>query len=359
MHGSNTAVTGLNDKGQVVGYGEDTNGVLRAFLWDGATVTDLGTLGGPHAAAFAINNAGQIVGQADVQNGEAHAFIYSNGIMTDLNLPGAGGISAQGINQRGDVCGYFFPPSSAPYYHGFIYTAGVVVDLGPLPGGDTFSGATGVNSSGQVIGLSRPSFQAVLWTPNGPNSTNYSIQQLASGGFGNPYSINELGQIVGAGKYRATDGIYYPFLFSNGSISEFNGTDTIIGGAAISINNCGEIVGGLTSVFGGPGTSFHAFAYNPGNGLRDLNALTPTNSNWVFSEADAVNSSGQIAGYGITNGETHVFLLSPIPQSNLAFNPPTQANGVLQLPFGGPANLSSITFCNPAHQVDHGLQTTQ
>jgi probable HAF family extracellular repeat protein len=341
---SDISVTGLNDNGQVVGYAENTNGIIRAFLWNGGTVTDLGTLGGPGASAFGINNAGQIVGQADVPGGDAHAFIYSNGIMTDLNLPGAGGIRAQGINQRGDVCGYFFPPGSAPYYHAFLYTAGVVVDLGPLPGGDTFSGAGGVNSSGQVIGLSRPSFQAVLWNPDIPNSTNYTIQTLAPTRSSNPYSINELGQIVGAGQYRGTDGIYYPFLYSGGKVAEFDGTDILVGGAAISINNCGQIVGGLTDSFGGPGTSFHAFTYDPANSVRDLNTLIPTNSNWVLSEADAVNSAGQIAGYGVTNGETHVFLLTPNAEPDLQFNQPAQANGQIQLSFAGPANLSSFTL---------------
>ena len=319
LGGLNIYVGGVNDSGHVVGWAQNPAGIYRAFRYSCGQMTDLGTLGGPHAIALRINNAGQIVGGADVPNGDTHAFIYSNGIMTDLNLPGGSPNLARGINQRGDVCGYYLPPVASGQFHGFVYTAGVVVDLGPLPGDGECEGIA-INSAGEVVGDSRPAgegypHQAVLWSPDHPNSTNYSIQN-----FGGPsdeesaaFAINDACQIVGAGSYRATDGTYYPFLYSAGQITEFNGTDTIQGGGANSINNWGQIVGELNSDLAYQNqTPERAFTYDPTNGLRDLNMLVAPNSNWLLAEADAVNAYGQIAGIGVTNGQNHAFLLTPI-----------------------------------------------
>jgi len=46
------------------------------------TFTDLGTLGGNGSEAFAINNSGQVVG------GSQHAFLYDGSTMRDLGTLG-------------------------------------------------------------------------------------------------------------------------------------------------------------------------------------------------------------------------------------------------------------------------------
>ena len=43
--------------------------------------------------------------------------------------------------------------------------------------------------------------------------------------------------------------------------------------------------------------------------MYDLNNLIPTNSGWVLQQAAAINDVGQIIGIGITNGQSHGFLL--------------------------------------------------
>ena len=68
-HCSNTQ--GVNASGDIVGNSE--NGItdpllglteLRAVLWKGAKIVNLGTFGGNHSAAFGINNQSQVVGFA-------------------------------------------------------------------------------------------------------------------------------------------------------------------------------------------------------------------------------------------------------------------------------------------------------
>ena len=49
--------------------------------------------------------------------------------------------------------------------------------------------------------------------------------------------------------------------------------------------------------------------------LEDINNLIDPNSQWIIEEANDINNKGQIIGYGINpNGETHAFLLNPVPE---------------------------------------------
>src|SRR5690349_19130710 len=50
------------------------------------------------------------------------------------------------INERGEITGY----SSSPFVHAFLYSAGVMHDLGTLSGTD--SNAFDINASGQIVG---------------------------------------------------------------------------------------------------------------------------------------------------------------------------------------------------------------
>ena len=59
------------------------------------TAVDIGGFGGT-TVANGINNAGQVVGSSN-----GHAFLYSGGVMTDLG-PG----SANAINSSGQIAGH-------------------------------------------------------------------------------------------------------------------------------------------------------------------------------------------------------------------------------------------------------------
>jgi probable HAF family extracellular repeat protein len=89
LGGVGTAGMALNQWGQVVGWSNTANGALHAFLDDGASMRDLGTLpGGYFSEANAINDLGLIVGHGDVPsdpNGFPHGWVYCAGRMSDLN----------------------------------------------------------------------------------------------------------------------------------------------------------------------------------------------------------------------------------------------------------------------------------
>jgi probable HAF family extracellular repeat protein len=112
LGGGASEAYGINDNGWVVGFSSTTNNAAqRAFLYDGSTMTDLGTLGGGYCAGAAINDSGLVVGTSYL-NGNAvhHAFLYDSSTIIDLNTlidPSSGWtlLSASDINDAGQIVG--------------------------------------------------------------------------------------------------------------------------------------------------------------------------------------------------------------------------------------------------------------
>jgi probable HAF family extracellular repeat protein len=122
-------------------------------------MTDLGTLpGGDFSHAIAINASGQIAGDSTTSSGSVHAFRHSGGVMSDLGtLPGLPDSYGLAINADGEVVGYAVDPegggdSSAA----FVYRNGTMSNLNlmiPSGSGWVLYAATGINGSGQIVGL--------------------------------------------------------------------------------------------------------------------------------------------------------------------------------------------------------------
>lgn len=109
---------GINDNGLIVGasYTGQTTGsgtpITHAVIWQGGTITDLGTFGATFSEAKDVNAAGLIVGYStNISGSPATALLWQNGVAIDLNtlIPaGSGWVlrSAESINDAGDVAGY-------------------------------------------------------------------------------------------------------------------------------------------------------------------------------------------------------------------------------------------------------------
>jgi probable HAF family extracellular repeat protein len=148
---------GINSAGQIVGERRSSDGNVHAFLLAGATLSDLGTLGGGSSVATAINDAGQIAGWAYVTgNGSVHPFLYSAGQMTDIGLlPDALNGTASAINSAGVVVGTMRMPGYSQNTRAFLYSGGVLHDLNDLilPGtGWVLKAANSINDNGEIAG---------------------------------------------------------------------------------------------------------------------------------------------------------------------------------------------------------------
>jgi len=237
LGGNNGYATGANNRGQVVGWAENTNHdptcvapqvlQFRAVLWgpkDGQ-IQELSPLpGDTTSAATAINDKGQVVGISGICDravgrfSAAHAVLWQNGTVTDIgNLGGVAWNTPAAINNQGQVAGFSDLPgdqSGAPNFHAFLWTkSGGIQDLGTLPG-DVFSLAFGINDRGQVVGQSigAGGSRAFLWQDGVMTDLNTlvppgSLQLVYAN------DINSAGEIAG-GAFDPSTGASPAFLAS-------------------------------------------------------------------------------------------------------------------------------------------------
>jgi probable HAF family extracellular repeat protein len=205
--GLHSQATGINNAGQIVGWGDDftTN---HSFLLSGGTVKDLGTLGGTWSEANAINNGGQVAGASTLADENiVHAYRYGYGGLTDLGTLGGSTSWAAGINDDGDITG-FSTVDAAGHSHAFLYTHGAMTDLGTL-GGDE-SDAAGINNLGQVVGrssgLSFDGTHGFLFTGGVMHDLNAMIDPASGWTIVSAADINNSGQIAA---YGLKDGVGY------------------------------------------------------------------------------------------------------------------------------------------------------
>lgn len=295
----NSAPAAIDSAGRIVGQAGG-----RAFLWNGGTVLDLGSLGGPGSAAFGISDTGFVTGSADRPDGSSHAFLY-DGLMRDI---GQLGVASQGedVNGSGQVAGTWFDENGES--HAFLYSGGVARDIGNL-GADS-ARATGINEAGDVVGSSFlpgfTAFQAFLYREG-------AIRSL--GTLGGPSSwaadINDRGEV--AGTSFIDDETQHAFLYTGGTLRDIGS----LGGAfteARGLNNGGMVVGYSTYADDVPGIDFSsAFLYRDG-AMFDLNALVERPGLWTILDAWGVNDAGQIAATACTEfGDCRAVRLDPIP----------------------------------------------
>jgi probable HAF family extracellular repeat protein len=200
LGGYNGVATGVNNRGQIVGWAETT--FHDPTCTSPQVLQFLGVVYGPgkdqvqalppygddqDSAATAINDQGQVVGiSGQCSNAVGglsahHAVLWENGVPTDLgNFGGTAWNTPTAINNRGEVVGFSdFPGDSATLrnYHAFLWTRGGMKDLGTLPG-DKRSIAWGINDKGQIVGQSTGGpngSHAVIWENGVPIDLNSRV----------------------------------------------------------------------------------------------------------------------------------------------------------------------------------------
>jgi len=314
----------INNNGQVVGYFTDGNDFAfgrGAELWSSSGVRQDIVSSDPNfpsKSALGINDLGQVVGRTFGPSGPA-TFLWSSQsgfqIFLDFNA-----VTMIGINNSGQVVGTYLGNSE----RAFIWSsASGMQDLGILQQNVPFAQAFGVNNNGQVVGVSGISpdpqtvmYRAFLWSGG--------IQDLGTlPGWSNSaaYGINGSGQVVGTsfntgapGSAAFGDDLFvgsisdgHAFLWSGG-MQDLGTLPGQVQSAAYGINKNGQVV----DESGG-----HAFLWSSRSGIQDLGLIPEVvAAGWsALSSARAINNVGQIAGWGIRNGQLRGFLLTPSRRS--------------------------------------------
>jgi uncharacterized membrane protein len=105
--------TGINDRGEIVGYTGLGGCWGESFHYFEGVVTKLPL--GEHAFAHGINEAGQIAGAMDVCGGNARGFLFDDGAVVELRGIGGAAAGARALNNRGDVAGYSRAPDGSTH----------------------------------------------------------------------------------------------------------------------------------------------------------------------------------------------------------------------------------------------------
>jgi len=254
-----------------------------------------------------------------------------------VTVVGVAGSSATGINSSGTVIGNY---PLAGNTRGFFNAGGVITNLGTLGGANSY--AAGINNAGKIVGRAD--------TAGGNTRAFLYVEGVMSdlGTFGGDNShanaINNRDDIVGAAAHPpGPDSYSSAFLLRPGVLMQDLGRFEVPspegGSHALGINDNRKVVGGsVVGPYTPPESPFHAFLYACEE-MKDLGTL-----GGQFSIATAINKHGKIVGEAST----------PVLMNNRAFS---YQFGIMRnlgtLPGGGFSSASAIN--DRGHIVGYAL----
>jgi hypothetical protein len=239
---------GLNNAGVIAGDYVDAKGVQHAMILAGKKLTSVNNKNcAPLSLAFyGINAAGVAVGWCtDVNTGVADAFTYSSGKFTAITFPKSLGTEATGINDSGEVVGLYLDSNGAQ--HGFAKTGTKYKSIDVK--GNTSADAYGINNKGVI---------AVYAINSGGDYASYlyngktfkTISDPNAGATGTVvHSPNNKGELCGT--YFDSNGYAVGFLLKGGKYYDVIDPKASNSTRADGLNDKLEIVGRYTPSQGG------------------------------------------------------------------------------------------------------------
>ncbi len=346
---NNSAGGSINANGWVTGQSQSSVldpivGIpeFRAVLWKQGQVIDLGTLGGTESLGIYVNNANQVIGFATTSTAPdpvgffgfpTHTFIWQNGEKLDIGtlggsnaFPGAScGNSPAGVVVGGSTTSININPATGlPDADPFLWQNGKMVDLGTL--GGTNGWAQCANNRGQVIGFSSlatnpaacnfPIIEPIGLGCHAFFWQNGIMTDLGTLGGDNSEAIwlNDAGVVVGSADLPGSQ-IHDAVVWINGKIHDLG---TVAGDPCSrgrGLNALGQVVGGSSDCH----NFLHAFLWEGGGPMLDMNTLIPPGSGWQLTNAFNINDRGEILAKAAPLGFTphddadlgHLVLLVP------------------------------------------------
>jgi probable HAF family extracellular repeat protein len=130
----------------------------RPIAWDGAAVVEIGSFGGTRGEANDINNAGKVTGWSNLpDDAVAHAYVWDGNTFVDIGtLPDGLNSIGYSINKAGDVAGK--ADISGVGWRAFLWDRKQLYDLNelvdasdPLKPFVTLAEARGINDRGWIV----------------------------------------------------------------------------------------------------------------------------------------------------------------------------------------------------------------
>ncbi len=266
----------INDRGWVAGAADLAGGQSEhAFLWRGGQMLDLGTLGGTNSLAWPVNDFGEVGGTSDTSTADPllENFCHFN---------------IDGVNEFTDrTC------------LAFTWLRGVTITL-PTLGGNN-SQVFGINALGQVVGVAENATQdpacvapqVLDWKPVvwGPDRRVRDLKLYPGDTVGAAIAINDRGQIVGGSGLCAPvspSASAHALLWQDGSPTYLGGFGGVMNNAPFDVNNRGQVVG-FSDLPGD--TTTHAFLWQRGV-MTDLGTLPGDFASFAFG----INDGGEVVG---------------------------------------------------------------
>lgn len=280
----------ITDGGTVGGIAIDS--VMRVFLWNNGTVSELGRLGNASGRGSLVGLTNTAVVGWRGASIYYNSSIWQNGVQRELGSLGAAFpyAEARAMNYYQQVVGTAlidYPPSWL-INHAFVWESGTMRDLGVLfhfpcptrPSQDCgASEANDINTGGEIAGASRDAnnqWHAVRWAHG-------TIQDL---GFGWAKAINDRGDVVINGTGQA-------FFWREGTrtaLGSFGSNYVYV----VDVNDQGVAIGMSMTADMKP----HVFIWEPERAtLTDLGLPSGFDGGMPV----AINSRGDVIGYAWAN----------------------------------------------------------
>jgi probable HAF family extracellular repeat protein len=317
LHGknNNSAAGSINARGWMTGQSQTglfdpiLNGPgVHAVLWKHGHITDLGSLGGNASLGIYVNDAGQVIGLSDNTTPDPFSlfgigvqirtFLWEDGLMRDIgtlggpdSLPGA---SCSG-QPRHQIVGASYtsfipnPSTGVPTLDPYLWNNGVMTDLGNL--GGTMGAAQCINNRGQIIGMATLAGDLVnhafFWDDG-------VMKDLGTLGGDNSQAIwlNDAGDVVGSADLAGPTGnqTHDAVLWRDGKIHDLGTVPGDPCSRGRGLNSRGQVVGGSSDCH----NFLHAFVWEEGAPMLDLNTLIAPGSGYQLTNAININDRGEI-----------------------------------------------------------------
>jgi hypothetical protein len=203
-----TAIMGVNDLGDLVGFYTKADGTKHGFIWYHQNVVK--TIDYPGTSfitvPMGINKAGTVVGglwsESETGTFAQGGWVWVNGKFSNMNpfTPGAAAPSnwsVNGIANSGVITGQLFQADNNQAW----FKAGTDEDFYMFNGVDTFG--TGVNSGDDVVGYGQQGwFAKHIESNEGTNDSTeatprFIVVQFPNAGATVPFALNNLRAVVG------------------------------------------------------------------------------------------------------------------------------------------------------------------